>query len=215
MNGNFMMHSIIRILVVDDHPAIRRGLTATLEPEGDFEVVAAAATRQQAVEMYRHYQPDITLMDLGLGYGQGGIEAIQQIRQEFPMAKIIVFSALRGDEDICRALQAGAITFLPKETSDEVLVQTVRDVYAGKRPIPPDVASKLADRLTLSRLTVREVDVLKLVADGQRNKEIAGTLSISEETVQGHMKNILSKLKVNDRTKAAVVAAQRGIIHLF
>lgn len=204
----------IRILVVDDHPAIRRGLVATLEPEPDMEVVACASTRHQAIEMHREHQPDITLMDLGLEGETGGIDAIQQIRHTSPEAKIIVFSALKGDEDVHRALHSGAVTFLSKGTPDEELIKTIREVHAGGRPIPQAVARKLADRLTLTALSAREVEVLKLVAGGLRNKEIAGSLGISEKTVQGHMKNILAKLRVNDRTKAAIVAAQRGIIHL-
>ena len=204
----------IRILVVDDHPAIRRGLVATLEPEPDFEVIATAATAKEAVEMHRQHGPDITLMDLALERPTGGIDAIREIRQETPTARIIVFSALRGDEDVYRALHGGAVTFLSKGTPDEELVGTIRDVHSGGRPIPPEVARKLADRLTWTALSPREVEVVKLVADGLRNKEIAAALHISEETVQGHMKNILSKLGVNDRTRAAVVAAQRGIIHL-
>ena len=209
-----MTEQVIRILVVDDHPAIRKGLTATLQPEVDMEVVASAANRQQALEAFREHRPDITLMDLGLEGERGGIEAIQQIRAEFPDAKIIAFSALRGDEDVYRAIHSGAVTFLSKETTDENLVRTVREVNAGGRPISQDVARKLADRLSLSSLTPRETEVLNLVANGHRNKEVAAELGISEETVQGHMKNILSKLKVSDRTKAAFVAAQRGIIHL-
>jgi DNA-binding NarL/FixJ family response regulator len=208
------MTEIIRILVVDDHPAIRTGLAATLGGEPDMEIVGSAATRQQAVERWRETQPDVTLMDLALEGGSGGIEAIRQIRQDFPAAKIVVFSALTGDEDVYRALQSGAITFLAKEIPDEELVQVVRDVHAGGRPIPPEIARQLADRLTQSSLTTREIQVLELVAKGLRNKEIASSLYISEETVQGHMKHILSKLKVNDRTRAAVVAAQRGIIRL-
>jgi DNA-binding NarL/FixJ family response regulator len=204
----------IRILIVDDHPAIRKGLMATLETEADMEVIASAGTRAQAIELHRQHRPDITFMDLGLEGETGGIEAIQQIRKESPQAKIIVFSALRGDEDVFRALQSGAVTFLSKGTPEGELLRTVREVHAGGRPIPQEVARKLADRLTLSNLTPREIEVVKLVADGLRNKEIGGRLGISEETVQGHMKNILSKLGVNDRTKAAIIAAQRGIIHL-
>jgi DNA-binding NarL/FixJ family response regulator len=204
----------IRILVVDDHPAVRKGLVATLEPESDFEVVGAAASAQEAVELHRQLRPDITLMDLALEGATSGVSAIQQIRKEAPGSKIIVFSALRGDEDIWRALHAGAVTYLSKGTPDEELVHTVREVHAGGRPIPPDVARQLADRLTQTALSPREVEVLKQVAKGLRNKEIAAVLHISEETVQGHMKNILAKLGVNDRTRAAIVAAQRGIIHL-
>jgi DNA-binding NarL/FixJ family response regulator len=209
-----MAEQRIRILVVDDHPAIRKGLIATLEPEPDMEVIASAGTRAQAIELHRQHRPDITFMDLGLEGETGGIDAIQQIRKESPQAKIIVFSALRGDEDVFRALQSGAVTFLSKGTPEGELLRTVREVHAGGRPIPQEVARKLADRLTLSNLTPREIEVVKLVADGLRNKEIGGRLGISEETVQGHMKNILSKLGVNDRTKAAIIAAQRGIIHL-
>ena len=210
MQGN----RTIRILIVDDHPAIRKGLVATLEPEPDFEVIATASTGDQAVELHRQYKPDITLMDLALGGETSGIAAIQSIRKDCPGAKIIVFSALRGDEDIYRALHSGAVTFLSKGTPDEELVNTIREVHAGGRPIPPDVARQLADRLTSTALSAREVEVLKLVASGLRNKEIAGCLKITEDTVQGHMKNILAKMGVNDRTRAAIVAAQRGIIHL-
>jgi DNA-binding NarL/FixJ family response regulator len=204
----------IRILVVDDHSAIRRGLAATLDPEPDMEVVGAAANRKDAIQMWLQLRPDITLMDLALKGEDGGVVAIREIRKEAPGAKIIVYSVLTGDEDVYQALQSGAVTFITKDISDEELVQTIRDVYAGGRPIPPDIARKLADRLTTSSLTPREVEVLSLVASGNRNKEIADALSISEETVQGHMKHILAKLGVNDRTRAAVVAAQRGIIRL-
>ena len=208
------MTARIRILIVDDHPAIRKGLAATLEPEPDMEVVGSAATRQRAVLMWEDTRPDITLMDLALEGEDGGVEAIRQIRKDFPSAKFIVFSAMTGDEDVFQALRSGATTFLTKGTPDEELVQTIRDVHAGGRPIPPEIARKLADRLTQSSLTAREVEVLTLVAKGCRNKEVATALFISEETVQGHMKHILSKLGVNDRTGAAIVAAQRGIIRL-
>jgi DNA-binding NarL/FixJ family response regulator len=204
----------IRILVVDDHPIVRSGLIATLGAERDMEVVGSAAARLDAVRMYREHRPDITLMDVGLDGATGGIAAIQEICGEYPEAKIIVFSALRGDEDVFRALSAGAITFLSKETTDDELVGIIREVRAGGRPIPQEVARKLADRLTLPTLTKRETEILKLIADGLRNKEIAGSLGIGEETVQGHIKNILSKLKVNDRTKAAIVGIRRGLIHL-
>jgi DNA-binding NarL/FixJ family response regulator len=208
------MSESIRILIVDDHPAIRKGLTATLEPEPDMEVVGSAASRQEAVAMWQDKRPDITIMDLSLEGGVGGVEAIRQIRKDSPTAKIIVFSVLTGDEDVYQALRSGASTFLTKETPDEKLVQTIRDVHSGGRPIPPEIARKLAERLTQSSLTPREIEVVTLVAKGLRNKEIATALFISEETVQGHMKHIFSKLGVNDRTGAAVVAAQRGIIRL-
>jgi two-component system NarL family response regulator len=209
------MEPRIRILIVDDHPAIRNGLTATLEPEPDMKVVGTAATSGEAVAIWKEEQPDITLMDLSLkGGGGDGTEAIRQIRKIYAAAKIIVFSALTGDEDVYQALQAGAVTFLAKETPDEELVKTIRDVHSGGRPVPPDIARKLADRITQPSLSAREVEVLALVAKGLRNKEIGAALAISEDTVQGHMKHILSKLGVNDRTRATVVAAQRGIIRL-
>jgi DNA-binding NarL/FixJ family response regulator len=148
------------------------------------------------------------LMDLSLKGGGNGIDAIRQIRQESGTARIILFSALTGEEDVYQALQAGAVTFLAKETPDEELVKTIRDVHAGGRPMPPDVARKLADRPPQPSLSAREIEVLSLVAKGLRNKEIGAALSISEDTVQGHMKHILSKLGVNDRTRATVVAAQ-------
>ena len=208
------MKQRIRVLIVDDHPAIRKGLSATLEPEPDMRVVGVAATRQEAVDLWHKLRPDITLMDLALEKGGGGIETIRRIRKDFPAAKIIVFSALTGDEDIYQALQSGAATFLTKEATDEELVQAIREVHAGGRPIPQIVAGKLADRITQAHLTAREVEVLAHVAKGLRNKEIGVALSISEETVQNHMKHILSKLRVNDRTRAVVVATQRGIIRL-
>lgn len=208
------MNHKIRILVVDDHSTIRRGLAATLDPEPDMEVVGAAATRQEAVQMWQRLRPDITLMDLALKGEDSGVDAIRAIRRESPAAKIIVYSVLTGDEDVYQALQSGAVTFLTKDISDEELVETIRDVYAGGRPIPPEIARKLADRLTQSSLTPREIEVLTLVARGYRNKEIGSALTISEETVQGHMKHILAKLGVSDRTRAAVVASQRGIIRL-
>lgn len=208
------MSTRIRILIVDDHPAIRKGLTATLEPEPDMEVVGSAATGRQAIALWHETRPDITLMDLALEGEDDGVDAIRQIRKACATAKIIVFSAQTGDEDVYKALQSGAVTFLTKETPDEEFVQTIRCVHAGRRPIPPEIASKLADRLTQSSLTAREVEVLSFVAKGYRNKEIAAALYISEDTVQVHMKHILSKLAVNDRTRAAVVGVQRGIIRL-
>jgi DNA-binding NarL/FixJ family response regulator len=204
----------IRILVVDDHPTIRRGLAATLDPEPDMEVVGAASDKNEAVELWLALRPDITLMDLSLKGEVEGAAAIREIRRNAPDAKVIVYSVLTGDEDVYQALQAGAVTFLTKDTSDEELVETIRDVHSGGRPIPPEIARKLADRLTRSSLTPREVEVLSLVARGYRNKEVADALSISEETVQGHMKHVHAKLGVNDRTRAAIVAAQRGIIRL-
>jgi DNA-binding NarL/FixJ family response regulator len=208
------MKSNIRILVVDDHPAIRRGLSALLDPEPDMEIAGCAATKQQAIEMWRNIRPDITLMDVALEGDRGGIETIRQIREDFRAAKIIVFSAFAGDEDVYQALKSGAITFLTKDTPDEELVRTIRGVHAGKRPIPPEIAQKLAARIAESSLSARELEVLNQVARGLRNKEIAATLNLCEQTVQYHLKNIFSKLQVNDRTAAVYVAVQRGLIHV-
>lgn len=204
----------IRILIVDDHPAIRRGLVATLEPEPDMQIVGTAASCEEAISVWKEMRPDITIMDLRLSGEIAGLDAIREIRKLSSSARIIVFSALTGDEDVYQALRAGAITFLTKDTPDEQLVQTIRDVHAGARPVAPEIAQKLAGRVTQSSLTAREVEVLELVSRGLRNKDIGLALCISEETVKGHMRSILSKLEVDDRTRAAVLAAQRGIIHL-
>lgn len=193
---------------------VRKGLAATIEPEPDMEVVASAANGREAVERFRQFRPDVTIMDLGLTPEMNGIEATRTIRGEFPDARIIVLSAHKGDEDIYRALQAGAVTFLLKETLGDDLIAIIRDVHAGGGPIPPYVARKLADRLSQPMLTPRETEVLQLMAKGLRNKEIAANLGISETTTQGHVKNILSKLKVHDRTEAVTLAARRAIIHL-
>jgi two-component system NarL family response regulator len=204
----------IRILVVDDHPIVRKGLAAIIDPEPDMEVVGSAATGSQAVHLFREKNPDVTIMDLTLTPEMSGIQAIQAIRSEFPGARIIVVSAYKGDEDIFRAVRAGAATYLLKESLGDDLIPIIREVHAGGGPIPPQVGSKLADRVRHPALTPRELEVLHLVAEGKRNKEIASSLNISEETAQGHMKNILSKLKVHDRTEAVTVAIRRGIIHI-
>jgi DNA-binding NarL/FixJ family response regulator len=205
----------IRVLLVDDHPAVLKGLVATLEPEPDIEVVALAAALRQAVDLFRQHKPDIALIDVRLDGEEAGIVAIHQIRREFPEARIIVFSALTGEETVYRTLKAGAATFLSKEASSEELVSAIREVYRGRRPIPSEVAGKLAGRIARPALTARELEVLKLIAQGMRNKEIGSALGISQETAQGHVKNILAKLQVNDRTRAVTLAAERGIIHLF
>jgi DNA-binding NarL/FixJ family response regulator len=204
----------VRILIVDDHPIVRKGLAATLEPEPDMEVVASAATGKQAVDLFREKRPDVTIMDLTLTPDMTGIQAIQAIRREFPHARIIVLSAYKRDEDIYRALQAGAATYLLKESLGDDLIPIIREVHAGGGPIPSQVGRKLADRVKQPALTTRELEVLQLVADGMRNKEIASSLGITEETAQGHVKNILSKLHVHDRTEAVTLAIRRGIIHI-
>lgn len=207
-----MRHQPIRILVVDDHPVFLKGLTATLDPEHDMEVVGCAVTGSQAVKLYRETMPDVTIIDITLTPDMTGIETTIAIRREFPDARIVVLSVNKGEDVIYRALQAGAATYLLKETLGDELVRIIREVHSGGGPIPPDVGRKFADRAARPSLTARELEVLQLIADGLRNKEIADRLAISEQTVQSHVKNILAKLSVSDRTKAVTVALRRGII---
>jgi two-component system NarL family response regulator len=214
MTSHTMSQRRIRVLIVDDHSIVRTGLAATIDPEPDMEVIGSAANGHDAIQLFRDKVPDVTIMDLSLTPEMNGVQAIQTIRREFPAARIIVLSAYKGEEDIYRALQAGAVTYLLKETLGEDLIPIIREVDAGGGPIPPYVARKLADRLTQAVLTPREVEVLKLVAAGKRNKEIAGTLGISETTIQGHVKSILAKLNVHDRTEAVTLAIRRAIIRL-
>jgi DNA-binding NarL/FixJ family response regulator len=192
---------------------IRAGLTSTISPEPDMTVVGSASTGREGLEQYRQHQPDITLMDLRMP-DMGGVEAIRSIRAEFPCAKIIVLSTYQGDEDIFRALEAGAVTYLLKDTLADKMVGIIREVAGGGRPVLPEVAQRLTQRMFQAALTNREIELLQLVARGMRNKEIAAELKISEETVQGHVKNILAKLSVHDRTEAVAVAIRRGIVHL-
>jgi two-component system NarL family response regulator len=192
---------------------IRAGLRATIDPEADMTVVASASTGREALEQYRQHQPDVMLIDLKMPE-MGGVDAIRTIRAEFPSAKIIVLSTYQGDEDIYRSLEAGAVTYLLKDTLAEKIVGVIREVAAGGRPILPEIAQQLTSRMFQAALTAREIEVLQLVAKGMRNKEIAADLKISDETVQGHVKNILAKLSVHDRTEAVAVAARRGIVHL-
>jgi DNA-binding NarL/FixJ family response regulator len=210
-----MQPAPIRVLVVDDHPIVLKGLAATIRPEPDMELVASASTGSRAVELFREKRPDITIMDLTLTKEMTGIEAIQAIRSEFPEARILVLSAYKGDEDVFRALQAGAVTYLLKETLGDDLIPLIRAVHAGGGPISPEVGRKLADHVKKPALTKREMEVLQLVAEGLRNKEIAAQLFISEETIQGHVKNIMSKLNAHDRTEAVTVAIRRGILHIL
>jgi DNA-binding NarL/FixJ family response regulator len=208
-----MQQSRIRILLADDHPIVLDGLRASIGAEPDMEIVAAAANGKQAVELFQQHQPDIILMDLKMPV-MGGVEAIKAIRGLCASAKIVVLSTYEGDADIQRALEAGAKTYLLKDTLAADLAGAIRAVLAGDRPLPESVAQRLADGLLQPRLTARELDVLRLIAQGMRNKEIAAHLGISDETTQGHVKSILSKLGLHDRTEAVSVAVRRGIIHL-
>jgi two-component system NarL family response regulator len=203
----------IRILVADDHPLLREGLIALLGRQPDMKVIAEAEDGNQALVLFRQHRPDIALVDLRMP-GIGGLEVTQVICKEFPNAKIIVLTTYDGDEDIYRALQAGAKSYLLKEMPRKDLLETVRLVHSGKRHIPAEVASKLAERTYSSELSDRELDVLKLIVKGKGNKEIAGLLELTEGTVKSYIHHIFSKLGVTDRTEAATIALQRGIVHL-
>jgi DNA-binding NarL/FixJ family response regulator len=203
----------IRIVCVDDHPVVRRGIAQILEIESDMTVVASAGTGEEAIELFRRCEPDITLMDLQLPT-MSGLDAIRAIRDQFAQARIIVLTMYKGDEDIFRAINAGATTYLLKDTLSHDLIRTIRDVHAGLCPLPTSVAARLAERKSQPSLTEREIEITTLIAKGMRNKEIAASLGIAEETVHAHVKNIFAKLNVNDRTAALAIALRRGIIHI-
>jgi len=203
----------IRILVVDDHHVVRQGLVAMINKEPGLDVVADTGTGEGAVALFRKLKPDVTLMDLRLP-GMSGAEAIAAIRSEHPHSRFIVLTTYDGDEDIYRALQAGAQAYLLKGMFREVLIEAIQAVHAGLRRIPPEVQARLSQRIGSHGLTSREVQVLKLIARGKSNHEIAETLTIGDGTVKWFVKNVLSKLGVNDRTLAVTTALQRGIIRL-
>ena len=208
-----MTTSKIRLLCVDDHRVVREGLSSMIGRQPDMEVVALAATGEQAVELFRQHRPDVTLMDLQLPT-MSGLDAIKAIRREDPHASVIVLTMYHGEEDIFRALEAGAATYLLKDSISDDLTTMIRDVYEGGRPIPPNIAKVLATRATQALLSAREVEVVQLIAQGLRNKEIATALHITEETAKVHVRRVFAKLDVNDRTAAVRVALRRGIIHL-
>lgn len=207
------MSELIRIMIVEDHAIVRQGLVALLRTVPDFAIVAEASDGRKAIELYRAHLPDITLMDLRLPQ-MNGVETIGRIRVDFPQARIIVLTTFDGDEDIYRALQAGARGYLLKGMTGDELVDAIRTVFAGKSRIPAPVAERLAERMGAPTLTTRETDVLQLIVGGNSNKEIAAALDISEATVKTHINSLLSKLGVTDRTQAATTALQRGIVHL-
>jgi two-component system NarL family response regulator len=205
--------TIIRVLCVDDHPLVREGVARKIGRQPDMKVIGAASTGQEAVALYKRYRPDVVLMDLQLPEMRG-TRAIELIRLEDPEARIIVLTMYGGDEDIYRAIQAGAASYLLKDSLSNGLIETVRAVHRGERPIPPDVASRLASRAGQAGLSPREIEVLELIAQGKRNKEIGDTLGITQETVQTHIKRLFTKLDVHDRTAAVMVALSRGIVHM-
>jgi len=204
---------MIGVLSVDDHPLLRQGIAALINGESDMKLVAEATNGQEAIEKFRLHRPDVTLMDLQMP-ALNGIEAIIGIRSEFPNARIVVLTTYTGDVQVLRALKAGARGYILKGHVRRELLDTIRAVHVGQRRIPPDVAAELADHATDEDLTLRELDVLRLIAAGNANKKIAGQLYITEETVKSHVTNILAKLGANDRTHAVAIALKRGIIEL-
>ncbi len=201
------------MLIVEDHNVVRQGLVALLNVVDGLTVVGEAADGLEAIDQFRKHQPDITLMDLRLPR-LSGVEAIKRIREEAPQARFIVLTTYDGDEDIYRALKAGARAYLLKGMTSEDLVTTIRAVHAGKSHIPPAIAERLAERMGTEDLTPREFDVLQEIVRGKSNKEIAAALSVSEATVKTHINSLLGKLGVTDRTQAATAAIQRGIVPL-
>lgn len=205
--------SVIRMLTVDDHPLLRKGIAALVNSEPDIELVAEASNGLEAIEMFRAHRPDITIMDLQMP-GMGGIEAINRILSEFPGAKMIVLTTYSGDVQVVRALKAGVQGYILKGNVHRELLETIRAVHAGKKRIPPELAVQLVDHAADDSLTPRELDVLRLIAAGNANKQIADQLSIGEASVKSHVANILSKLGANDRTHAVTIGLKRGIIEL-
>jgi two-component system NarL family response regulator len=204
----------IRLLIVDDHPVVRDGLVAILhQGEPDLEVVGEVGNGKEAVTAWRTLRPTVTIMDLQLP-GQSGVEAIVAIRREDPDARVLVLTTFDGDADIQRALEAGARGYLLKNMRRGTLIEAVRAVAAGQRYLPPATAARLVEGMESERLTARELDVLKLLAQGHRNREIADSLGLAEPTVKIHVNNLLRKLQVKDRTEATMVALRRGIIHM-
>ena len=202
---------MIRVLAVDDHPLLREGIAALIESEEDMELIGEAANGREALDLFRKYQPDITLMDLQMPE-MNGIDAISAIRGEFPAARIIVLTTHPGDVQISRALKAGARGYLLKGMLRKELLDTIRAVHGGQKRVSAEVAVEIAEHTADDALTKREVEVLCLVAGGNANKEIAARLSLTEETVKAHVRNILAKLGANDRTHAVAIGFKRGII---
>jgi len=203
----------IRLMCVDDHPIVREGMAAIITLQPDMTMVGTAATGREAIQRYEELRPDVALVDLRLP-DMSGFDVIKAIRDKFPNARIVVLSSHEGDVDIQRALEAGAQGYVAKGIVRDELLDIIRGVHGGKRRLPAAVAQTLAEHMADEPISPRELEVLSLMAAGKRNKEIAGDLSIAEDTVKMHVRNILSKLQVSDRTEAVTIALRRGIIHL-
>jgi len=203
----------IRVFSVDDHPLLREGLVAIVNSQPDMTMIAEASSAQEAIQQFPKLLPDVTLMDLRLP-DKSGIEAMIAIRAEFPQARFIMLTTFEGDVEIQRALEAGALAYILKSMPPKELVEVIRQVHAGKKRVPAQVAARLAEHLADEDLTVREIEVLGQIAGGNRNRDIAEKLSITEETVKVHIKHIMEKLGANDRTQAVAIGLRRGIIHL-
>ena len=210
-----MSHDIkqIRVLTVDDHPLLRQGIAGLIADERDMILVAEAANGREAIQQFRAHHPDVTLMDLQMPE-MNGLDAMLAIRGEFPDARIIVLTTYTGDVQVRRALQAGARAYLLKNSLHKELLETIRAVHAGRKNLSPEVSFELAEHAAEETLSPLEVRVLRLIADGNSNKEIAAVLSVTEDSVKGHVRNILSKLGATDRTQAAMIGVKRGIIQI-
>lgn len=204
---------MIRIFIADDHPIFRLGLSALIKTQKDMQVVGEASNGKEVLEQFRKLRPDITILDLRMPE-MGGVETISALAKEYPQAKTIVLTTFQGEEEIYRSLQAGARGYLLKDTFHVELLEAIRAVHGGQRRVPPNIAERLAQRMPLSDLTAREMEVLRLIVKGKGNKEIADELEIAEGTVKNHVLKILDKLGVSDRTQAATAAISRGILHL-
>ena len=203
----------IRILCVDDHPLVRNGIAFALQFQDDLELVGEAQTGDEAVAEFQRLRPDVTLMDLQMP-GMNGIDALHAIRKEAPKARVVILTTYSGDVQASRAFKAGAVGYLLKSMLRTELIGTIRDIHAGRKRIPPEIAASLAEHFSVDDLSAREIEVLRSVAAGNSNKIVADDLSISEDTVKGHMKNIMSKLGANDRTHAVLIAMKRGFLEV-